>query len=38
MIKRTFFGTRKPYVMNRYKLLYTENKFLNKKKINYFDI
>lgn len=37
-VKRSFFGFRYNYVASRFKILYTENKFLNSKGTNYFDI
>ena len=37
-VKRSLFGFRYNYIASRFKILYTENKFLNDKGTNYFDI
>lgn len=38
MVKRGFFGGRYNQEVSRFKIVYTENQFLNKKGTNYFNI
>ena len=38
MTKRGFFGSRYALEVSRFKIVYTENQFLNKKGTNYFNI
>ena len=37
-VKRSFLGRERAKTFSRFKIMYTENKMLNKKGVNYFDI